>query len=163
MLFPENSPLLIPVTAECHQTIISQYCITANKYLVGTDGSDLPAAFSRLVRKPFSGHCKMTVALFVAGAVLDVFTALGDHSSIQPYLEIIFAETKMQDSTVSKVLKLRARPDTVVTVEHCTMLMGEHRHLSLLDAINALSAMRQPITAMHYSPVKFLLAYAAGA
>lgn len=104
----------------------------------------------------------MTVALFVAGAVLDVFTALGDHSSIQPYLEIIFAETETQDSTVSKALKLRARPDTVVTVEHCTMLMGEHRHLSLLDAINALSAMRQPITAMHYGPVNFLLAYAAG-
>ena len=54
---------------------------------------------------------------------------------------------------------MRARPDMLVTVAGCTVLIGEDKRLTLLDAIKA---KRQPITAMHYGPVNFLLAYAAG-
>ena len=81
--------------------------------------------------------------------------------TLNPSLSL-FNETEKQKSTTSKAVLVRARPDTLVTVAGCTVLIGEDKQLSLLDAIKDLKAKRQPITAMHYGPVNFLLAYAAG-
>ena len=164
MLFPEDKPLQIPVTPECYGAIASQHSSSANKYLVVADGSHLPVAMSMLLGDSFSGAGDYFVTLFMVGAVRAVFTPLSTYSCIRPNdLRIVPNLSEEPSSTSSKAVRVRACPDTVVTVAGCTMMVGEEHHLSLRDAIEDLSSKRQTITAMHYGPVNFLLAYAAGA
>ena len=165
MLFPQNSPLLIPVTPECYEAIASQHPSTADECLMVADGSDLPATLGSLLRDPFSGQAssEATVSVVIGGAIRTILLRMSKFSCIDPKdLKVLFNETEKQKSTTSKAVLVRARPDTLVTVAGCTVLIGEDKQLSLLDAIKDLKAKRQPITAMHYDPVNFLLAYAAG-
>ena len=165
MLFPENSPLLIPVTPECYEAIASQHPSTANECLMVADGSDLPATLGSLLREPFSGQAssEAIVSVVIGGALRTILLRMSKYSRIHPKdLKVLFNKTEQQKTTTSKAMLMRARPDTLVTVAGCTMLIGEDKQLSLPDAIRDLMAKRQPITAMHYGPVKFLLAYAVG-
>ena len=129
------------------------------------DGSNLPATLGCLLRDPFSGQAssEATVSVVKSGAIRTILLRMSKFSCIDPKdLKVLFNETEKQKSTTSKAVLVRARPDTLVTVAGCTVLIGEDKQLSLLDAITDLKAKRQPITAMHYGPVNFLLAYAAG-
>ena len=165
VLFPESSPLLIPVTPECYGAIASQHPSTANECLMVADGSDLPATLGSLLCDPFSVHASSgaTVSVVIGGTVRTILLRMSKFSRIHPKdLKVLFNKTEKLKSTTSKAVLVRACPHTLVTVAGCTMLIGKDRQLSLLDAIKDLRAKRQPITAMHYGPVNFLLAYAAG-
>ena len=125
----------------------------------------LPLAFSCLLREPFSGQAssEAIVSAVVGGAVRTILLRMSKYSRIPPKnLEVLFNKTEQQNTTTSKAMLMRTRPDTLVTVAGCTMLIGEDKQLSLPDAIKDLKAKRQPMSAMHYGPVQFLLAYAAG-
>ena len=129
------------------------------------DGSDLPATFSMMLRDQCRSQAssKATVGVVMGGAVRTILLRLSKFSRMPPKdFKVHFNGTGKHQSTTSRAVLVHAPPNTLVTVAGCTMLIGEDKQLSLLDAIKDLRAKRQPINAMHYGPVNFLLAYAAG-
>ena len=104
-LFPQNSPLLIPVTPECDEAIASQHPSTADECLMVADGSDLPATLGSLLRDPFSGQAssEATVSVVIGGAIRTILLRMSKFSCIDPKdLQVLFNETEKQRAPLAR-------------------------------------------------------------
>ncbi len=69
--------------------------------------------------------------------------------------------TKKRSSHSSNVLKAGKRPDTMIVVDKCTMLLGEDKCQDIQAAFADLDSKRISLCRLHYQGMPFLLGYAA--
>ncbi len=115
---------------------------------------------SVLVEKdPTEPDTEMDVCFTTAHYLKSVFAMLDLHSSLQvmPRTRLNGTEHEMTSGAVGDLL----RPDTVVIVDNCTLILGESKLTDTTAAVADLASKRIPISPMHYGHVKFLLGFAA--
>ena len=101
--------------------------------------------------------------MFVVTLISKVFKCLSKFSKFAGRIKHSIFEntTEPQRSTSSKAVQDRLRPDTIVVMNQCTLLLGKDKVGDIKIAMKDLERKGQPLHALHYGDVRFLLAYAA--
>ncbi|KAK9829208.1 hypothetical protein WJX72_004497 [[Myrmecia] bisecta] len=153
--------LQIPVTREAYEAL--QELPRMKELLVPTDGSNVPASLSTLIRhEPGDIRSEEDTARLIGMFFEMVFGLLEKYStsSLGMQLERNKAENRTQSS--SQVLRdSKLRPDATGIAHQATLLLGEDKWASMMAAINDLKRKLNSLSTLHYGPVNFLLAYAA--
>lgn len=114
ILFPEASAQRIPVTEEFYAVEYVRDHEYAAKYLVSTDGSDLPAAMTFLLRKQVvDGSTEMSTSVHIVTQLESVLEKLQLHSDVDLSFDVLLNSAEGYRSS-QKTVKGRVRPDTMV-------------------------------------------------
>lgn len=162
VLFPAQPDIQLPVTPVYYHAIQRQYPLTAEQQLKQADGSSLVVRFTSLLDHQWrEGHSEMHTSVHVVKFIEEVFESLEEYSSHKLTCNITLDSTEHRSAASSKTVWEKLRPDTVVALNKCTLLLGEDKFCVLEDAIKDLKRKRRPLDPAHYGEVRFLLAYAA--
>ena len=114
----------------------------------------------RKERSMDTSDTEISTSVEVANFISGVFGHLKQYSGVQLQYRIDFNSTEKY--TTSATIKRGSRPDTLVIVSNCTLLVGEDKCAH--DIASAVKDLERKVTQLqknHYGPVHFVLAYAA--
>ena len=161
MLFPARSDMRIPVTPVFYEYMATCYPCTATQFQERADASSLVAALSTLLdpeyTKFFTGQ---TSSHLIVEFVAKVFSSLRHWSTQRVRCSIRLNSTEPCRADCGGTFS-RLRPDTMVAMDKCTLLIGEDNWDQLQLAVHAPMQKRQELDAAFYGQLRFLLAYAA--
>ena len=155
-----QEPMRIPVTSKYHHEVA--FCSgdeVAAASLLRADDSKLPAAMTTLLSDTPSDHdSELTTTVAVSHYIDTVFGKLNQYSMVKlAYRCSLNCSERFTTSSC-----VQGRPDTVIVVNGCTLLIGEDKQAgNLVGAIADLKNKVKGLNIHHYGPVQFLLAYAA--
>ena len=162
VLFPAQPDIQLPVTPVYYHAIKRQYPLTAEQQLKQADGSTLVVRITSLLDHQWRvGHSEMHTSLHVVKFIEEVVESLEEYSSHKLTCNIMLDSTEHRSAASSTTVWEKLRPDTVVALNKCTLLLGEDKFCVLEDAIKDLKRKRRPLDPAHYGEVRFLLAYVA--
>lgn len=151
----------IPVTPVFYEYMATCYPCTATQFLERADASSLVAALSTLLdpeyTKFFTGQ---TSSHLIVEFVAKVFSSLRHWSTQRVRCSIRLNSTEPCRADCGGTFS-RLRPDTMVAMDKCTLLIGEDNWDQLQLAVHAPMQKRQELDAAFYGQLRFLLAYAA--
>ena len=136
----------------------------AAEHLEPADPSSLVVTLTELLQTETEEHLsKEATHHLVVEFISKVFKCLSKFSRVAGRVKhsIFQNSTEPLRSTSSKELQDRLRPDTIVVMNQCTLLLGEDKVADIKLAMKDLERKRRPLHALHYGDVRFLLAYAA--
>ncbi|DBA82960.1 TPA: hypothetical protein ACH3X1_006739 [Trebouxia sp. C0004] len=110
-------------------------------------------------RLPFNSEQNTTV--YVCGFIERCWQTLATYSPTNLQYDLMFNKISQLSTVSSHAIAHKLRPDTMLVVENCTLMLGEDKHIDLAAAYADLSRKRVDLSGMHYGPVKFMLGYAA--
>ena len=163
-LFPDQSNIRLPVTRLYHAYVAMRHSKLAAEHLEPADPSSLVVTLTELLQTETKEHLSEEATHhLVVEFISKVFKCLSKFSRVAGRVKhsIFQNSTKPLRSTSSKALQDRLRPDTIVVMNQCTLLLGEDRAADIKLAMKDLERKRRPLHALHYGHVRFLLAYAA--
>jgi hypothetical protein len=101
-------------------------------------------------------HTTVMMAKFIDG----VFETLNSNSHLALPYQTLY--NSIERGTSSSTIVQNKRPDTIITVDYCTLLVGEDTSPGKLNmALDDLQAKVTNLSKPHYGEVRYLLAYAA--
>ncbi|KAK9828229.1 hypothetical protein WJX74_004567 [Apatococcus lobatus] len=161
-LFNQSGPQ-IPVTYRHYQQAKAKRPDAAQHFLTEGGDAEVAVAFTAcLAREP---PAQLTSESHTAGLVqhflFTAFEGLKSYSRDRLQYSIRLNESEKDRSHPSRSHKEKVRPDTMVIVSSCTLLLGEDKHANLAAAFQDLLSKRVDLSSRHYKDVTFLLAYAA--
>ena len=163
VLFPGRPDIQLPVTPVYYHTMKRRCPLTAAQQLKQADVSSLVVRITSLLDHRWrGGYSGMHTSVHVHKFIEEAFESLEEYSSHKATCDIMLASTEHRRAARSKTARERLRPDTVVALNKCTLLLGGDRFCVLGDAIKDLKRKRRSLEPAHYGEVRFLLAYAAG-
>ena len=163
-LFPDQSNIRLPVTELYHAGVVMHYTELVAQHLEPADPSSLVVTLTELLQTETEEHLSEEATHhLVVELISKVFKCLSKFSRIAGRIKhsIFQNTTEPQRSTSSKAVQDRLRPDTIVVMNQCTLLLGEDKVGDIKLAMKDLERKRRPLHALHYGDVRFLLAYAA--
>ena len=153
----------IPVTYRHYQQAKAKRPDAAQHFLTEGGDAEVAVAFTACVaREP---PAELTSGSHTAGLIqqflFTAFEGLRSYSRDRLQYSIRLNESKRDRSHTSRSQKEKVRPDIMVIVSSCTLLLGEDKHANLAAAFQDLQSKRVDLSSRHYKDVTFLLAYAA--
>ena len=161
VLFPAESEMRIPVTPLFYDSVALRDPSTATQLLERADASSLVTALTALLDPAYSefvtGHTSSHV---IVEFIAKVFSCLQRWTTryVRCSITLDSAEPCRADWGDAGS---RLRPDTMIAMNDCTLLIGEHDWDSLHLAMQRLRDKRHEMDVAYYGQLRFLLAYAA--
>ena len=154
-LFPAESTLRIPVLPAFYGLQDSH---DAAKSLEPADNhSLLVTALTFLLQEQAATASTQLAGLFFR----TVFRHFARHRLHDVKPKLLFDCTEPPCYTSDRAELKGVRPDNIVIMNECTLLIGEDKVVDLKLAIKDLQGKRMELNGLHYGPVRFTLAYAA--
>lgn len=153
--------LRIPVMSLYYGKAQLQLPELARQYLIAVDHAGAAIPFSSmLLRQPTVPACEMDTSTLVVNSIKSIWAELA--ASPKPLmLSLSLKRSEKGSSHSSSAQKAKKRPDTMVVVHKCTLLLGEDMHEDLESAFRDLRGKRATLLRVHYGAVQFLMGYAA--
>lgn len=157
-----QAALRIPVSSMCYKNECQQEPELAPRYLVVAEHAGVVDTFSAVLRRqpavPASSETDTTA--MIVGSIRMLWPEL--EASPQPLSHTLsFNRSENNSSHSSRAPIKKVRPDTMVIVKKCTLLLGEDKHEDLQAAFDDLERKRATLMRVHYRDVRFLIGYAA--
>ena len=161
-LFGQPS-LRIPVTPLYYQQAAVKDLSMAQQTLIPADQSAAVVAFTALLQHepPFDMFSTELLTSRVIWKYLYYIWEQLDAATSPLQYRISLNEAEKTSSHSSRTQKQKRRPDTMVIVSKCTLLLGEDKHSDLEAAFKDLREKRADLCSLHYQNVTFLMGYAA--
>ena len=159
----QQAGLRLPVLPWFYQLVLIDNPQLAQQFLTPTDGSAAACTFTNLL------HLRPVADWFTTEAYTSVMVyqylmsvwrcvdILPSPLQWHPY----WNATEKSSSHSSKTQKAGKRPDTMIVVDKCTMLLGEDKCQDIQQAFADLNSKRVSLCRLHYQGLPFLLGYAA--
>ena len=163
-LFPDQSSIRLPVTLLYHTSVMVRDSEVAAQHLEPADPSSLVMTLTELLQTETEEHCSEEAThVLVMTFIGKVFKCLSKFSTAVGRVKhsIFQSSTEPRCSTSSKAVHGKLRPDTIVVMNQCTLLLGKDKVADIKLVMKDLERKREPLHALHYGDVRFLLAYAA--
>ncbi|KAK9840050.1 hypothetical protein WJX74_002569 [Apatococcus lobatus] len=156
----QQAGLRLPVVPWLYQHAFSDDPQLAQEHLTPTDGSAAPCTFSHLLHlRPVAEWLTTEAPTFVTflTSVWRCLDILPNPLQWTPY----WNATEKHSSHSSNTQKPGRRPDTMIVIDKCTMLLGEDKCQDIQQAFADLNSKRASLCRLHYQHLPFLLGYAA--
>lgn len=108
---------------------------------------------------PFSSA--MHTSVYICNFVGSIWRTLTAHTTTKLRYTLLLHKTSQRHNVSSHAIVPKARPDTMLVAESCTLLLGQDKHTDLAAAYEDLDKKRVDLSGMHYGPLKFMLGYVA--
>ena len=161
-LFHPSAPR-IPVTDSYYQQEKEKRPNAADRSLVAAGTALVATTFTACITKqpPAAPSSESHTAWLVQYFLQTAFEQLKLYSCDRLQYDIRLNESEKDCSHTSRSQKHKVRPDTMVVVSSCTVLLGEDKHTDFAAALRDLQNKRIDLLPRHYKDVTFLLGYAA--
>ncbi|KAG0568484.1 hypothetical protein KC19_6G022400 [Ceratodon purpureus] len=163
VLFPQH-PGKLPVLRSSFDTIRRRQPIVAKDYLILADDAKLSVLLSEQL-DCYSCASPVNSEANVSSRLIQSFTRLFDtwtkYGPCEFTYKLLFNLNERTGDSFSGSTKRRSRPVTLVTASGCTFLVGEDKCANLTDAKSDLEGKMEPLSAMFYGEVRFILGYVA--
>lgn len=163
VLFPTEPGIRIPVQQHYYNHASLRFPDIAEQVLQPADAhSALPFSMTGLLTEEWDwASTEAHTTVYIVPFIKKVLKSLTQYSSHRIPFTVLLNSTEQRSASSSRTVQPKVRPDTVVSMNKCTFLLGEDKASVLVDAINDLKSKRVNLKAAHYGQVQFLLAYAA--
>lgn len=125
-------------------------------------GSSAVFKLTGLLRlQPRNTESEADTSQLAATFICTVCDLLGDHSPYRAVHKALFGCAEPSGSTSSNAVQSRRRPDTIVIMNECTLMLTKDKVADIKLAMEDLRSKRVELNALHHGPMSFLPAYAA--
>lgn len=159
----QQAGLRIPVVPRLYQLVRLDDPQLAQHFLTPTDDSTAPCTFTNLL------HLRPVAEWFKTEAPTSVMASTF-LTSVWRCLDILphplqwtpyWNATEKRSSHSSNTQKAGKRPDAMIVVDKCSMLLGEDKCQDIQQAFADLNSKRVSLCRLHYQGLPFLLGYSA--
>ena len=129
-LFPDHSNIRLPVTRLYHTSEVVRDSEVAAQHLEPADPSSLVVTLTELLQTETEEHCSEEAThVLVVTFISKVFKCLSKFSTAVGRVKhsIFQNSTQPRRFTGSKAVHGKLRPDTIVVMNECTLLLGEDK------------------------------------
>ena len=156
----QQAGLRLPVVPRLYQHVFMENPQLAQELLTPTDDSAAPCLFSNFLHlRPVADWFKTEAptSIMASTILITVWRCLDILPNALQWTPYWNATEKRS----SKTLRAGKRPDTMIVVDNCTLLLGEDKCQDIQQAFADLDSKRVSLCRLHYQGLPFLLGYAA--